>query len=91
MFAYRQVHKNHLLNLYFIPLIFFSFLHACGCSLLVSVQFLINAAVCIQWLNFELNNQNVVTRLLMLEPVAFVIRGIMVIPLIWFEVVNSFL
>jgi len=65
MFAYRQVHRNHLLNLYFIPLIFF---HSCvrvavACQLL-AVQFLVNAAACIQRLNSELINQNVVTTLL---------------------------
>lgn len=50
MFAYCQVHKNHLLNLYFIPLIFF--FHSClrvavACQLL-AVRFLINAAASIQ-------------------------------------------
>lgn len=49
MFAYRQVHKNHLLNLYFIPLIFFHpSMHVAVTCELLAVQFLINAAACIQ-------------------------------------------
>lgn len=63
---------------------------AVACELL-AIQFLINAAACIQWLNSELINQNVLTRLLMPKQVAFVIWGIIVFALIWFEVANSFL
>lgn len=57
----------------------------------LAVQLLINVAACIQWLNSELINQNDVTRLLEPKQVAFVIWGITVFALIWFEVVNSFL
>lgn len=62
---------------------------AVTCELL-AVQFLINTAACTQWLNSELINQSILTRLLVPKQVAFVIWGIVVFALIWFEVLIVF-